>query len=70
MRIQDTDAENEEHTQDFEEEVAMDDGGDDDDVDLQEDMEEVEKMMEEEIQQLATQVQPIRHVLSRVSVDL
>jgi len=39
------------HTQDFEEEHAMDDGNDDnDDLDgLQNDLEEVERLMEEDI---------------------
>lgn len=62
-----TEAEDKERAQDFEEEMDMDDGDEDDDVVLQEDMEEVEKMMEGEIERLAMQVQPIRCVLFKVS---
>lgn len=69
MRLDTTADEDEEHTNDFEEEVAMDDGADEDDDDLHEDLEEVEKLMEAEVKKLAKQVKPIRRVLSRVSVQ-
>ena len=54
-----TEAEEEEQVQDFEEERVMDDGDEDNNAKLEVDMEEVEKMMEGEIERLATQVQPI-----------
>lgn len=56
--------------QDFEEELAMDTGKEKEDVNLQEDLEEVKKMMEEEIEQLAKKVKPICHVLLRVGLNL
>jgi len=61
-----------EHTQDFKEKHAMDDGNDDDDDSdgLQDNLEEVERLMEEDIKWVRLEVQPVRRVLSKVSIGL
>ena len=58
-------------TQDFEKEQAMDDDNDEEEnADLQDDLDEVEKLMEEDIKWVGLEAQPICHVLSKVSVGL
>ena len=64
-----TEAKEKERVQDFEEKREMDDEDEDSNAELEVDM-EVEKMMEGEIERLATQVQPIHLMLSKVSTDL